>query len=329
MRLREVRIYLAGAIAAICVNATDVIAHHSEAAYNHDIIAAFEGTVTRVSWRNPHIMIFVETTDDNGETVEWRLETGSTPVMARSGWIQDSLSPGDSVIIRTHPENRRDRRVGILLSLEKEDGSILAQNDSLVEPEIAASGFSGIWKRRHSDTGNYMERLENLGLTEAGAAARDAYDISTENPLARCIGFPTPRLVGNGTYVFEIELLDDRMMIYSEYLDAHRTIYLDGSGHPGDGERTIHGHSIGHWEDDVLVVDTRLFAYHRSPNRNGVPSGAQKHVVERYRLSDDKTRMLIDVFMEDPEYLAETFEGSVAQYYSPGLERYNYDCNAE
>jgi hypothetical protein len=285
--------------------------------------------VTRVSWRNPHIFIFVETTDDDGERVEWKLETGSTPVMARSGWTRDSLAVGDRVVIRAHPENRRDRKVAILLTLEKEDGSVLAQNDSRVEPEIAATGFSGIWKKRHSDNGPFSERLLGLALTEAGAAARDAYDISRENPLYQCIGFPAPRLVDTATYVFEIEQLDDRMMIYSEYLDSHRTIYLDGRGHPEGGERTIQGHSIGHWEDDVLVVDTRLFADHRSPNRNGVPSGAQKHVVEKYRLSDDKTRMLIDVFMEDPEFLAETFEGSVTQYYAPGLERYQYDCHPE
>ena len=79
----------------------------------------------------------------------------------------------------------------------------------------------------------------------------------------------------------------------------------------------------------AMVVDTRLFEDHRSPNRNGVPSGAQKHVVERYRLSDDKTRMLVDVFMEDPQYLTETFEGNVTYYYSPLLKRYNYDCQPE
>jgi hypothetical protein len=316
-------------IATLCLNVSVVAAHHSEAAYNHDIIAAFEGTVTRISWRNPHIFVIVETTDDDGEPVEWKLETGSTPVMARSGWTRDSLAVGDSVVIRAHPENRRDRKVAILLTLEKEDGSILAQKDSLVQPEIAAAGFSGIWKKRYSDSGPFIERLSGLALTEAGEAARDAYDISRENPLYQCIGFPAPRLVDSATYVFEVDLLDDRMIIYSEFLDTHRTIYLDGRAHPEGGERTNQGHSIGHWEDDVLVVDTRLFADHRSPNRNGVPSGAQKHVVEKYRLSDDKTRMLIDVFMEDPEFLAETFEGSVTRYYAPGLERYRYDCHPE
>ncbi|MBT5030884.1 MAG: hypothetical protein HOM55_01155 [Proteobacteria bacterium] len=315
------------AITVICLNASVAAAHHSEAAYNHDIITAFDGIVTEIGWRNPHVYIFVETTDENGDKVNWKLETGSTPVMARSGWTQDSLVVGDVISVRTHPEIRAENKVGILLSIEKEDGGILAQVDNLTQPDIAAPGFSGIWKKPYTDDSPFTHNLQNLTLTEAGTAAQDAYDRDRDSPLSQCIGFPAPLLVNTGTFVFEIELLDDRMMIYSEYLDSHRTIYLDGRDHPENGERSIQGHSIGHWEDDVLVVDTRLFAEHRTANRNGVPSGAQKHVVEKYRLNDDKTRLLIDVFMEDPEYLTETFEGSVTQQYTPNLERHDYNCN--
>ena len=313
-------------IAILCLSASAATAHHSEAAYNHDVITAFDGVVTEVGWRNPHIYIFVETTGENAEKVKWKLETGSTPVMARSGWTRNSLVVGDTVSVRTHPEIRTENKVGILLSIEKEDGSILAQVDNLVQPEIAAPGFAGVWKKPYTDDSPFTNNLQSLALTEAGKAAQDAYDRDRDSPLSRCIGFPAPLLVNTGTYLFEIELLDDRMMIYSEYLDAHRTIYIDGRDHPENGERTTQGHSIGHWENDVLVVDTRLFADHPTPNRNGVPSGAQKHVVERYRLSEDKTRMLIDVFMEDPEYLTETFEGSASQQYTPNLERHEYNC---
>ena len=46
------------------------------------------------------------------------------------------------------------------------------------------------------------------------------------------------------------------------------------------------GHSIGTLEGNVLIVDTRNFEDHRSPYQTGVPSGAQKHVVERYEETD-------------------------------------------
>ena len=35
-----------------------------------------------------------------------------------------------------------------------------------------------------------------------------------------------------------------------------RRIYTDGRGHPEESDPTFHGHSIGHWEGDTLVVDT-------------------------------------------------------------------------
>ena len=71
------------------------------------------------------------------------------------------------------------------------------------------------------------------------------------------------------------------------------------------------------------------FADLRSGNGTGVPSGAQKHVVERYTLSDDGTYVVIDIFLEDPEYLAEPFVGVVEWNYAPELEMYRYDCDAE
>lgn len=317
------------ALTYICSHIGISYAHHSEAAYNHDTIATIQGIVTRVTWRNPHVYIYVNTTNDAGQTEEWKVETGSIPMMARSGWGPDTIVAGESISIQAYPENRPEIKEAIMLSLEKDDGSNLAQKDVLNLPVIAAEGFSGIWKRRPGDGSTYTKQLANLKLTDAGLAAQNAYDIEHDNPLAACIGFPTPRLLNTTGYLFEIEELDDRIIIYSEYLDSHRTVYIDGRGHPEGEERTIQGHSIGHWDNQILTIDTRLFADHRSPNRNGVPSGSQKHVIEKYRLSDDKTRMFIEVFMEDPEYLAENFEDQIIRYFTPELERHDYNCEPE
>ena len=102
---------------------------------------------------------------------------------------------------------------------------------------------------------------------------------------------------------------------------------MDGREHPENVERTLQGHSIGWWEGDTLVVDTRLLADHRAGNGfSGVPSGSQKHVVERFSLSEDGTHAIVDVIIEDPEYLAEPFTGQTTMVYSPQLQLYTYDC---
>ena len=130
-------------------------------------------------------------------------------------------------------------------------------------------------------------------------------------------------------YVSEVELGEDTAILRSEYFDTERTVYMDGRQHPPLDQRTLNGHSIGWWEGDVLVVDTTNFTDHRSPYQNGLPSGSQKHVIERYRLNEDGNGATVEVFLEDPEYLSEPFEGSVAWEYTPDAEMFRYNCRPE
>ena len=96
-----------------------------------------------------------------------------------------------------------------------------------------------------------------------------------------------------------------------------------------NGERTNQGHSIGSWEGEVLVVDTTLFADSRTGNLNGIPAGAQKHVVETYELSEDRTQLTIEFIVEDPEYMVEPMTGSVVWDYARDREMLPFGCELE
>ena len=76
-------------------------------------------------------------------------------------------------------------------------------------------------------------------------------------------------------------------------------------------------------------MDTRNFDDHRSPYQTGVPSGAQKHVVERYELSEDGTRVLVDFLLEDPEYLATSMTHTRELVYIPDHVMQSFDCDVE
>ena len=148
--------------------------------------------------------------------------------------------------------------------------------------------------------------------------------------VAECLAYPTPLVLAlSGLYLTEIELRDDLVLIRNEYYNTERTIYMDGRDHAQDGERTLQGHSVGSWENDTLIVDTRLFADHPAGNGPSAPSGAQKHVVETFSLSEDGSQVLVDVFLEDPEYLAEPFHGTILLDYSPHLEMLSFECDPE
>jgi hypothetical protein len=67
-----------------------------------------------------------------------------------------------------------------------------------------------------------------------------------------------------------------------------RRIYTDGRAHPEDPDLTMHGHSIGRWEGDTLVVDTTAIlpqAYVAPSEAVGIPNNGDMHIVERLHLA--------------------------------------------
>jgi hypothetical protein len=80
-----------------------------------------------------------------------------------------------------------------------------------------------------------------------------------------------------------------------------RRIYTDGRGHPEVSDPTFHGHSIGHWEGDTLVVDT-VDIMPEAPlaisEAAGLPNNGDMHVIERIHLADK------DILHDDLEIIA-------------------------
>jgi hypothetical protein len=80
-----------------------------------------------------------------------------------------------------------------------------------------------------------------------------------------------------------------------------RRIYTDGRPHPDDPDPTFHGHSVGHWEGDTLVVDTvgiRPQTYIAVSEAAGVPNNGDLHIIERIHLAAP------DILHDDLEIIA-------------------------
>lgn len=311
------------------------LAHHSAIIFDRDSLIAFEGTVTGFDWTNPHVYIHVETPDAAGEPVEWEIETDATVVLTRSGWTRESFRPGDRVAVRANPDTNRNRRHALLISIANEAGEVLTPRAYLSgdsgasEANERASDVFGMWEGVRSTFLAYLRSLSGAALTPAGEAARADFDLRRDGPEAQCIPFSSPRNVIGSLYMHELRHAGETALIRNEYLHSERVVYMDGRDHPDDFERTVQGHSIGWWEGDVLIVDTIGFADNRSAYGNGVPSGSQKHVVERYQLGPDGRRLAVDITVEDPEYLAEPFTGSVERRYAPDLGFLEFECDPE
>ncbi len=330
----------AGAIAMTIIVVLPASGHHSAVIFDRESVVAFRGTVRDFSWTNPHVYIYVETQDDAAEVVEWEIETDATPILTRSGWTSESFMPGDRVMVRANPDRNARRRHALLVSITRDDGTILtARSDFLrrgndTELLASASDLTGVWELSYSNYGSFYDAWAEVALTEKALSAQAQYDVRSEAPAAQWIANPSPTILV-APYLNEIVLREDTVLIRNERFNIERTVFMDGRGHPENGELSNQGHSIGWWEDDVLVVDTTYFSRNRSPSSGrpsragGVPSGPGKHVVERYALSEDRTRIIIDFFLEDPEYLAEPFTSTVEWYYAPHLEMLGFDCDPE
>jgi hypothetical protein len=312
-------------IAAALAASTPASGHHSGAMFDQTAIVTLEGTVSRFNWANPHVYIFVETNDESGQIVEWQLETDSTAIMTRDGWTPTTLIPGARVSVRANPDRNTNRSHARLLSLVKEDGQLFTRRSSGRASSVRASSLAGVWDAIRNDD---PQRFTLGTPTEKGAASQAAYR-DADYPAANCIPYAAPHLMALAPYRFEIDIQEDRVVIAAEFFNVIRTVYMDGRTHPENGERSNQGHSVGSWDGDVLVVETTQFTDDPSGNLRGIPSGAQKHVVERFRLSDDGTQLIIDYVVEDPEYLLEPTTGTSVWDYAPDGEMLPFGCSRE
>ncbi len=323
--------------AVALVIALPVAAHHSDAGLDMESVIAFEGTVAEFIWRNPHVYVTVETTDERGESIEWTVQLSGLNGLSRRGWTRESLATGDRIRVRAHPA-QDGRPYAVWQTIERVDGVALDTAAAAQDVTASTSTLAGRWTANASELASYPGGFDGffraqLVLTDKGKAAEAEYEpLSDENPESTCIGRPTPAaLVSSSLYLLEIQIDDDdeTITIRSENFDEERTIYMDGRGHPENGERFTTGHSTGRWVGDVLVVDTTNFADHRSPYQIGVPSGAQKHVVERYRLVKNGTRIALEFVLEDPEYIAEPLTHRRELIYSPHMTMFRFNCDPE
>jgi hypothetical protein len=324
------RINLIGFL-VLAILPTTGFSHHSGAQYDRSVIVEKTATVVRFDFRNPHAYLIMSDSDG----AEWEVEMISAVRLRRAGWSAESFAVGDQLTFRAianrDPQKRRVR----LRSLTTGDGDVfnLAQpeSDSSETKIFAVAGsLAGVWGVDSDSFGPIADVITNYPLTPKGQTAKETF-IDSLDPVADCTSWPIPQLaMFSDLYPMEFELADDQVFIRYEFFNTVRTVFMDGRDHPADASRTIQGHSIGHWDEETLVIDTRLFAEHRSPFLfDGVPSGARKHVVERYRLAEDGTFATASFYVEDPEYMLEPLIFELKLRHRPNFELQDHRCDPE
>jgi hypothetical protein len=118
-----------------------------------------------------------------------------------------------------------------------------------------------------------------------------------------------PRIMMLGQYPYEFIFSPGRVTINQEAWMQTRTIWTDGREHPPleELDPTFHGHSIGTWEGDTLVVDT-IGISDQLEFGTGARHSDQFRLIERIRIDPANPDILLnEMRMEDPLALAEPF----------------------
>jgi hypothetical protein len=88
------------ATAGLLMAVLPVFAHHSfKAQYDETQLITLKGTITKVLWNNPHVLMYLDVKDDNGKAAKWELELASPNGLMSQGWKVDSLKRGDEVSV--------------------------------------------------------------------------------------------------------------------------------------------------------------------------------------------------------------------------------------
>jgi hypothetical protein len=129
------------------------------------------------------------------------------------------------------------------------------------------------------------------------AAQRKPY----RDAIGQCFPAGIPMIM---TRVWPIAMVQLPTAIYmiSNFNTSFRQIFLDGRDYSDEHKviYTYNGESIGHWEKDTLVVDTKYIETYNHYIDNGIPISEKFHMQERIRLLENGEVLEIEHIMTDP-----------------------------
>lgn len=314
-----------GVCSLILLLANSASAHHSHSSLDRNNIQTHRGTVTKYDWRMPHVFIKVMAPNNSGDVVEYSIEVLHPPAMMQRGWRKDSLKPGDQITWEGAADKNPDRAYSGLNWLEKSDGTRLEMDKKSVAVE-PSTDLTGLWVRDLRGDKPHYRPPENWPYTKVAQKIVDDFHES-QNPQVSCQN-PGPPKATLLPYPMMISRPNNQTIVLNyELRDTPRVIYLDRN-HPA-GEPSEIGHSVGWFEGDTLVVETTNFVADKWGIHTGVDSSDQKHLIERFSLSEDGFALQIQMVVTDPVYLSEPV--AIDYYMSKLADRQlvNIDCTLE
>jgi hypothetical protein len=113
----------------LSVAAASLYAHHGRGAtYDMKKRITLKGTVTRVDWRNPHVVIWMDAKDETGKVINWGFENAGVSQLAQEGYNRNTLKIGQEITAVVNPA-ANGASTAIVVKVILADGSEIMSRD--------------------------------------------------------------------------------------------------------------------------------------------------------------------------------------------------------
>ncbi len=336
-----------GAVLIVLHLPVTAFGHHSFATtFDPSVIAELDGEITEVRWRNPHVSFTLKTVDNNGEEISWDVESHSLSIMRRMDLAEPFIHVGDMVRIAGNPARRQDVQAlfaqNILLPSGEEwvfrigaGATDLRWGDRLIgtterwfaaegESSAAELGIFRVWSTSFSAARGGFGMRE-YPLTDAARAILADFDPIADAPLANCAPKGMPYIMSQ-PYPMEFVEQDGDILLRIEEYDLVRTIHMNRAGADEAPPPSLLGYSVGHWEDDTLVVRTTGVNYPYF-NESGIPLSGEGVYIERISAEDNGSRLAYEITITAPATFTEPLEFEKSWVWLSDVAVEPYDCN--
>jgi len=121
-------------LAAVAMGAPPLAAHHGRGqTFDMKKQLPLKGTVSQVKWQNPHVLIFIDVTDEAGKVVTWGFENSNVHTLASQGYNRNTLKLGQPVTAIVNPA-ANGAPLGIIVKVILADGREIMSRERGANP---------------------------------------------------------------------------------------------------------------------------------------------------------------------------------------------------
>jgi len=192
--------------------------------------------------------------------------------------------------------------------------------------------LSGLWQPEENGySGNVIRDVKDEAIFRPEAESlykKRVAQFSQDSPHSHCLPEGPHQIFGTGGPDHSLYRILQSPNVVGILFEGggFRQIFLDGRKLPKDPSPTWNGYSIGHWENDTLVVESAGFNDISWLDEAGHPHSEELRVTERFRRTDFG-HMQFQITFEDPKVLVKPLTVSIGVRYAADTEMLEYICN--